>query len=358
MDQQNGTTPDLLALYRALQQAPERYGFYSLVRRMQCAHGDKPRIGESVRPADDPLRLCQRPALTFASSTLAAFDVREGQVPRLAVNFFGLFGPNGPLPLHLTEYACDRVHNAGDRSLAAFADMFHHRLLSLFFRAWAESEPTADLDRPERSAYVAHIGALVGIGRAPLRGRDALPDLAKIHHAGRLGALTRNREGLEAMASDLFELPVSVEEFVGAWLPLPQSDVCRLGVTRRSGGLGVDVHAGSRVWSAQHRFRLRLGPMNHADYEDFLPGGAALEQLVALVRNYLNDELEWDVKLVLEREEVPAVRLGTRHRLGWTSWLGRRPQQDDAADCRLNPRRNSSGAAAASQAQTMQRTMQ
>lgn len=346
MDHETGTPPDLLALREALQNAPQRFGYYAALRRMQCAHDDKPRIGESVRPADDALRLGQRPALTFAPSTLAEFDSKNGGVPRLGVNFFGLFGPNGPLPLHLTEYACDRLHNAGDPSLARFADMFHHRLLSLFFRAWAVSEPAVDLDRLEHSAYVAQIGALIGIGRPALRNRDALPDLAKIHHASRLACQRRNREGLEAMVSKLFEVPASIEEFVGAWLPLPRTDLCRLGVTGRSGGLGVNVHAGTRVWSAQHRFRLRLGPMTFADYRDFLPGGKALERLVALVRNYLNDELEWDVTLVLKRDDVPAVRLGTQHRLGWTSWLGcRRRAGDvgDAADCHLNPRRNTTG---------------
>ncbi len=334
------------ALHDALQRAPHGFGFFEALRRLQQAEPALPRIGCSARPADDAVRLGQPPSPLFAASTLAAFERRDGRPPRLSTHAFGLFGPNGPLPGHVTEHAHERLHNAGDATFARFADLFHHRMLSLFFRAWATSQPAVDMDRPETSAYLAQIGSLIGIGRAPLRNRDAMPDAAKLHHAGALARRTRDAEGLRGMVSDLFGLPVAIIEFAGTWMNLPPGDTCRLG---GAGRLGVDTLLGPRAWCAQHRFRLRLGPLDGDDYRRFLPGQPALERLQAVVRNHLGDTLAWELELVLKRPQVPVIRLGGAAtaqpgagegappcRLGWSAWLGSRPRAGDAADLRLN----------------------
>ncbi len=119
---------------------PFRYGFYQTVRRINCFYQDKPITGHSYRPADDPVRFSQEPYTSFAPSTFSTLNIDEpGQVPRLSQRFIGLFGPNGPLPLHLTEYARDRERHHRDASFSRFADMFHHRAVSLFYSAWAQS---------------------------------------------------------------------------------------------------------------------------------------------------------------------------------------------------------------------------
>ena len=326
----------MLNLHEALASTPHRFGFFEALRRLQQASPELPRIGHSARPAEDPLRLGQPPSLAFAASTVASFERRDGQPPRLAVNCLGLFGPNGPLPTHLTEYAHERLHNAGDAGFARFADVFHHRMLSLFFRAWAASQPAVDMDRPESSQYSAQIGSLIGIGRPALRQRDAMPDMAKLHHAGRLAGQARNVEGLQAMVADLFGLPVAIDEFAGEWMALPEDSQCRLGASPESARLGVNTMVGERTWSAQHRFRLRLGPMVWDDYGRFLPGQPALERLQAVVRNALGDEWAWELELVLKQSDVPAVQLGQVNRLGWSMWLGERPLPTDASDFRLD----------------------
>jgi type VI secretion system protein ImpH len=327
----------MLSLHAALERAPHRFGFFSALRRLQQAAPERPRIGSSARPSDDLLRLSQPPSLAFAASTLAAFECRDGKPPRLEVNFLGLFGPNGPLPSHITEYAHERAHNAGDPSLARFADIFHHRMLSLFFRAWAMPQPVVDMDRPASSHYVGQIGSLIGIGRAALRARDAMPDEAKLHYAGHLANQTRHPEGLQAMVRDLFGLPATIEEFVGEWMSLPENAQARLGGTQDTSRLGVDMLAGTRTWCAQHKFRLRLGPMSWDEYRQFLPGEDALARLRAVVRNAIGGEWQWELALVLKSPEVPTARLGEAHRLGWSTWLGERADPLDASDLRLEP---------------------
>jgi type VI secretion system protein ImpH len=330
-------TPATRALHAALASDPDRHGFFEAVRRLQRAAPDLPRIGCSARPAEDPVRFVQLPSMAFAARTVAAFDSRaDGTPPRMAVQALGLFGPNGPLPGHLTEYAHERRHNAGDAALSRFADVFHHRMLSFFFRAWAASQPVVDHERPECSLYAERIGSLIGIGQPTLRDRDALPDAARLHHAGHLGAQARHAEGLQAMIAGIFGLPCEIEEFVGEWLDVPEENRGRLGLGAGA-ALGVDAVAGRRVYGVQHRFRVRLGPMGLADYREFLPGQPALARLRALVRTHAGDELAWDLQLVLRRDEVPAATLGTGHALGWSCWLGRHADERPADDLHLDP---------------------
>jgi type VI secretion system protein ImpH len=236
------------------------------------------------------------------------------------------------LPLHLTEYARDRARNADDPTVARFADLFHHRMLSLFYRAWAVAQPTVQADRPESDRFAAYVGSLFGIGAPSLRDRDAMPDLAKLHFAGRLACLTRHPEGLQAILETFFHIPVAVEEFVAHWMDLPENCRCRLGESPATATLGVAATIGARVWDGQHKFRIVLGPMAFSQFERMLPGGESLDRLTAVVRNYIGDELFWDVRLVLKKDEVPGTGLGAGSRLSRTAWLKSRPFARDADD--------------------------
>lgn len=334
---ENRTAPDLVRHLQALAVQPHRFGLFAALRRIECLSRDRPRLGCSARPSEDPVRLGQEPSLAFAPSTLASFAPgAPGRPARLEVLCFGLFGPNGPLPLHLTEYARDRLRHFADPTFARFADLFHHRLISLFYRAWASGEPAVAFDRPESDRFGDFIGSLCGLGLPSLRGRDAMSDLAKLHFAGRLGCPSRPPEGLLAILRSLLGVPVALQEFVGHWLWLPVAGRCRLGETPVSGTLGVSAVLGERVWDCQHRFRLVLGPLTLAEYRGLLPSGPRIAPLVAAVRSYVGLELAWDVNLVLRAGEVPQARLGTSGRLGWTTWLGRRDPATDAGDLLLD----------------------
>lgn len=331
------TQGDVVALFEALRRAPYAFHFFQALRRLECLHRDRPRLGKATQLADDPVRLAQEPSLAFAPATLAAFDPgSDGRPPRLSEYFLGLFGPQGPLPLHLTEYARDRLRNHGDYTFARFADVFHHRMLSLFYRAWADAQPTVSFDRPETDRFHVYVGAPFGLGMPSLWNRDAVPDLAKLHYAGRLVGQTRNSEGLQAILADFFKLPVTLETFVGHWLRLADTSRCRLGETPATGQLGMTAVIGARVWDCQYKFRIVMGPMGWAEFQRFLPGSDSLRRLVAWVRNYIGDELLWDFNPILKKEEVPPLQLGAETRLGWTTWLTSRPLTRDADDLKLD----------------------
>ena len=185
--------------------------------------------------------------------------------------------------------------------------------------------------------FTVYVGSLFGIGMPALRGRDAVPDVAKLHFAGRLAAQAKPPEGLEAILADYFGVDAAIEEFIGRWVELPRRYRCLMGQKADTATLGSTLIVGRRVWECQQGFRVRLGPMGLVDYERMLPGGDSLMRLVAWVRQYVGDELAWDVQLVLRKDEVPSAQLGTTGRLGWSTWMITRPPATDADDLVLRP---------------------
>jgi type VI secretion system protein ImpH len=329
--------PEAQELYEALRAAPYEFDFFQALRRIDAANPDRARIGESAR-LEDPVRIGQIPSVIFAPSTLADFQPPAGGRPgRLSTYFFGMFGPSGALPIHLTEYARDRARNSNDMTFIRFVDLFHHRMLSLYYRAWAAAQPTVAFDRPAADRFGAYVATLEGRGMPSLRDRDGMPDLAKLHFAGRLALQTRNAEGLRAILADFFKLPVEIEQFVPDWVYLPRHSLCELGQSPETGTLGTTASIGERIRVFHHKFRIRIGPMTFDDYMRLLPVGRSLSRLVPVVRNYIGDELNWDVNLMLLKYEVPEVRLGEAGLLGWTSWIGTREDEGDAIDLVLEP---------------------
>jgi type VI secretion system protein ImpH len=327
-----GQSIDAVKLMQELETQFASFEFFAAMRRIECAYPGMPRLGKSARAANEPVRLGQVPSLTFAPTMFAEAARRADGRLWLGGLFFGLFGPNGPLPLHLTEYAHDRRHNFRDHTLSRFADIFHHRLLCLFYRGWADAQPTVHNDRPASDGFRMYVGALAGIGQGTLRDRDAMPDFTKLHHAGRLSAQVRNPEGLRAILQDFFHERIRIREFQGEWMRLSDEDRLNLGESPRSGTLGLSSTLGECVWGAQSRFRVVLGSMPFKAFERFLPGSPALAQLSAMVRMYVGFELEWDLQLIVDREEVPGVCLGNGARLGWSSWMGSKARVRDADD--------------------------
>lgn len=319
MASETGPATDPLTQLAPLLERPYDFDFFEAMRRVECAWRELPRLGTAARPADEPLRLGQRAALEFPASMLASVEPIEGNRLKILGYFFGLFGPHGPLPLHLTEYVHDRITNARDNTLTAFADLFHHRMMELFYRAWANARPTVHFDRPDQDQFAGYVAALAGFASPALRNADAWPDRAKLYFAGTLAASTKTREGLESMVAEYLNLPVRVEECVGEWLAVVPSERMRLG-DPDTGLLGHNV-LGGQVWSAQHKIRLVIGPVDIGSLMQYLPGSPSLDRLRAAVMNYLGFEYAWDIQFIVHRSRVPGVRLGEFGHLGWSSWM-------------------------------------
>jgi len=335
------TGPSAHDLSIKLQEEGAMYDFFAAVRRIECANPEKPKIGTSQKPGDDPVRFCQEPFLAFPTSTIGkVVPDALTNAPRIYVNFMGLFGPNGPLPLHVTEFARERMLHHNDHTLARFLDVFHHRVVSLFYRAWAVNQQPVSFEHLQYDRIAEYVGSIFGDGMESAHRRDSVPDSSKLHYAGRLAGLPHNAEGLEMLLSDFFQIKTRVETFVGEWIELPMDSRCRLGEAPMTGTLGSTAIVGARIWECQYKFRLIMGPMGYGDYQRMLPGGDSLVRLRDWVKNYIGEELVWDLQLILKKEEVPAATLGKSGKLGWSTWTKAKPLGRDADNLILNPRIN------------------
>ena len=322
-----GPPEELVAFLRD----PTVHDFFGTLRWLQ-AQLDMPEIGTAISPSAERLRFAQEPTLGFVPSAITGAEWNDAK-KRLDVRlaFTGLLGPNGPMPIHLTEYVIDRRNHSHDRTLEAFLNIFHHRIYSLFFRAWALNQRTVDYESA-RQLHSQYLRCLIGQGTGGAEQRDNVPDAARLYYSGWLGGLSRSPAGLAAILADFLQVPVEVHSFQGMWLELPYDSRCRLGESRSTGLLGTSCFAGERIRVSHLKFRIRIGPLGRRDYESLLPGGPAFRQLLAWVRSFVGEELFCEAQLVLRRSDVPACELGSGVRLGWTTWLGQPAAGRDVDD--------------------------
>ncbi len=238
----------------------------------------------------------------------------------------------------MTELVRERLTHNSDAGLQRFIDLLNHRFTLLFYRAWAQAQPTLSHDRPNDQQFTRRLGALSGIGNESLLQRDAAGDAPKLFFTGRLARQTRDADGLLAWVRSEFDAPVRIEQWHGHWMPLARDERTRLKSSGRPASLGIGQKLGhgavlgSSVWDVQSKFRIVVGPVREARYHAFLPGGSDLARLQAMVRQWVGLEFEWDVKLILARPDVPRMRIGRNGELGRSCWLGRFKKPGDADD--------------------------
>jgi len=305
---------------------PPAPNFFALLRHIEDAHPGKPLLGTALRLRDEPVRLGQHPHLDFATQDFQREETiqspHQGALPKFYVQNFGLLGPNGALPLHYTEHAYTRVHQWHDRTFPEFLDLFHHRAYLLFYRAWAQAQPHIGYHRPLHNLFAQSLGSLVGHGAQTSWGREALPNHFRAGLAGHFSRRTKTSEGLACAVSVCTGQAVRVQPFVPQWLQLsPQAGL---------GLLGQGAMLGSRVWCAQSKITVQIGPMPYAAYLSLLPGTAGRARLVQATHAYLGFEFDCEFILLVKPEQIPPARLNGYSQLGRTSWLGTLQRQRSA----------------------------
>jgi type VI secretion system protein ImpH len=264
----------------------------------------------------------------------------------------GLTGPSGVLPRHYTELLLERVRQK-DHVLRQFFDLFNHRFISLFYRAWEKYRFPIAYERTVGSgkgfdAFTLCLFDLMGMGTQGLRGRLLIEDDTLLFYAGLVAQHPRSAGALEGLLSDYFGVPVRPVQFAGQWLSLLEEDRSRIGAGQANNAIGVNAVLGSRVWDQQAKFALRVGPLSYGAFCGFLPSGDAFRPLVQFARFFVGQEFDFDVRLVLKAPEVPGCRVGAPDerapRLGWSTWLKTREFTRDADDAVLAGRLTQIGA--------------
>ncbi len=345
MDTESGTVnPDLTnsgnlagcEVEEKLRREPYTFDFFQAVRLLEKFRPERKPVGNFVHPESEIAHFRAHPSLAFPASQIQDLEWSEDGPVRMLVNFMGLIGPEGVLPNPYTSLIIERQRE-GDNTLRDFLDIFNHRIISLFYRAWRKYRVDVACERGERELFSRHLLSLLGLGTEGMRDRQTLSDESLIYYAGLLAQRPRSAQALQQILSDYFDVPVAIEQFSGGWYRLDRETQCRVSEENTdSGELGFGAVVGDEMWSQQSRVRIVIGPLTLERYADFLPDGQSFEPLRSWVRFFSNDEWDFELKLILEREQVPACTLGadgvSGPQLGWVSWVKSAPFQRDPGD--------------------------
>lgn len=263
----------------------------------------------------------------------AAQDTRP--LAEMTVNLLGLAGALGPLDMPTTELIIERLVQ-NDTALKDFLDIFNHRLIALLYQIRKMHRIGLEYKAPGQDKISQYLFSIIGMGTDGLLWRMQVRDRSLLHYAGLLAQEQRSLVGLERILSDYFQIKVKGHQFTGQWYDLDASQWTRIGYEGQNQVLGrTAVVAGTRVWDAQAKLELHLGPLTYAQFREFIPTGWGFRSLCDLTRFYLGDTLDVSFHLILKGAEVPATRLSTAAdgpRLGWTSWLrGKNDTPDDSS---------------------------
>jgi type VI secretion system protein ImpH len=344
-----------------LRREPWNFQFFQMVRLLERLGAGKP-VGRFDNPQEEAVQFQSNPALVFPPSEIHSLEWPMNGQPRLTVNIMGLTGHMGVLPLTYTEWINERIR-AKDHTLRSFFDLFHHRLLSLFYQAWEKYRFPVAYERDRNDRFTRYLLDFIGLGTEGLRHRLAVPDEGIAFYTALLGMQSRSATALRQMLQDYFGVPVEIEPFVGRWRPISESDQTRTGDERQySEQLTLGAIAGDEVWDQQSTARIVLGPLTLEQYLDFLPIGSAYQALCDLTEFFSRREIDFELQLILRREETPGMvlvdeaanapsrsRLGKSRgdlesgseagscelMLGWTTWIKNAPMTRDPGDAVL-----------------------
>ncbi|MGL4554598.1 MAG: type VI secretion system baseplate subunit TssG [Gemmataceae bacterium] len=331
---------------------PYRFDFFQAVRVLERALRDAGGealgpVGRDVNPGNEAVRFKALLSLGFPAAPVTRVDLAKSPA-EMEVAFLGLVGAVGVMPHHYTQELIGHKGAEGKAAASrAFLDLFTHRMVSLFFRAWekyrllfAHERYALERGREPDDPITWGLYCLAGLGTGGLRGRLTVPDVTFLYYGGRFAQEVRNAEGLEAVLSEYFAAPVAVIQFQGQWLNLGPADLSVIGPTGRNNALGQGMVVGRRVWDVQGKFRLRLGPVGYAEFTRLMPQGDKFKALSQLARMYAGPEFDFDIQPVLKRTEVPPTRLGKAAggRLGWNTWLKTKELAKDADQAVFAPR--------------------
>lgn len=322
METESRTTNNSLA--DRLLEEPYQFGFFQAVRLLSKIYPDRRAIGLDNAPDEEMVRFSTQVSLEFPASELHKFAQSDddNKVLELVVAFMGLTGPIGVLPTTYTEFLMER-NRAKDKSASDFFDLFNHRLISLFYRAWAKHHFLVGYESGEKDLLTQGLFDLIGMSMPGLQNRMSFNDHSLLFYSGLIAQRPHSVSAVNAILSHFFNATVIIEQFIGQWITLDEEDITKIG--KKNNRLGQNMILGNRIWDNQAKFRVCIGPLSFKRFCTFLPNGVAYKQLIDLTKYLVGIEYEFEIQPILKADEVPPFTLSSKPNgklmLGWTTWL-------------------------------------
>ncbi len=321
-------------LNQELLDEPYKFEFFQAVRLLERIFPERTAVARSITPHTEVVRFRTNASLRFPPAEIfdineSVDDVSDERKLEMFVNFMGMLGVIGVLPIHYTEMVIERARY-GDTALWAFLDIFSHRAISMFFRAWEKYRFPVQYERGNDD-FTSYLFDIVGLGTPGLRGRLNLDDESLLPYTGLIVQKPHSKSALEQFLADYFSIKAKIQQFSGQWLTLDEESITRLG--KANSALGATAILGTRVWDYQSKFRVILGALKLSEFQLFLPNGLLHKPMLSIIRLMSGIEFDFEVQLKLQAKEVPSTILTTRAKrrpmLGWTSFLKTKPFKMD-----------------------------
>lgn len=313
-----------------------RFSFFKAVHLIENLFPGKKPLGQTLEPHKEAVRFSSKLGFAFPPSDISRIEHTYVEDPvDMEVAFMGLIGPSGVLPDWYNELAMemedihrkerDKEKNNGKHSsVTAFFNIFHHRLISLFYLAWKKHQLSVNYLPGEKDKISSYFLSLAGLGTSGLVEKIGLPDDSLFcYYIGHFSKQIPSSVSIEDAMKYFTGTSVHIQQFIDRIIPISPEDQTQVGMANMR--LGVDTVCGSYVWESQTKFRVSLGPMKYKEFSRFLPKGNVLKTCFSLISYIVGIEYEFEISLMLKREEVPFCALGmdtpASPLLGWSTWL-------------------------------------
>ncbi|MGF1742452.1 type VI secretion system baseplate subunit TssG [Vibrio profundum] len=288
-------------IVKRLHKQPSHFSHIQAVRLLRwqyCEEG-----GDKKRFLQDKLRVRPELSLSFQATELSALE-QEGDKYQLTATFMGLYGAASPLPTFYTEELFEEARYDSSES-RDFLDIVNQVFFDQYFRAWSKYRLLPQVVEEKNSQVIQRLLCLAGVGEASLDaaagGDSSLQEYELVRYAGILSQFPRSAQGLEMMVSDAIGAEVYVEELVGKWQSIPCDQQSMLGVNSLC--LGEDTYLGTEILDHSGGCTLHVHAHEPEVFLELLPGGGLFNKLQRLVKHYLVEPIDIDMKI------LPAAKL-------------------------------------------------
>ena len=327
------------ALIKKIETAPWRFDFFQLVRLLEREHSKNAlsEVGNFTPANSEALRFKTNPHLNFEPAPVKSVKpASEKNYKKIETNFWGLNGSSGTLPFHYSDLILQRMRN-NDHALRDFLDIFNHRSLSLFYKAWLKHRPwlkhlhkDSEFSKFNVNRHEQLLKGLTGLAHQKTAAFNKLQG-AWLNYAGFASARVCSASLLKHAIEHHFDLRISINEFKGQWENLPLDVRSQLG-SRHSAGinnvLGVNTILGTRCWNAQNRFEIEIIDIEYSQFMSLSPGSEKLHALYQLIKFKVGTELDFDLTLKVQKNKLLPAKCSSKtpSQLGWNSRLKARSE--------------------------------
>lgn len=309
-----------------LQQCVAEMQFYRFCEFLELSFPSSPPLGSTDSPRNDPVRFRARAGLGFPGRDIDAIDTHDDDSPpSVRTTFLGLYGVDARMPSYFVEEIAR--NKEGAEPLAAFLDLFHHRIVTQYFRIWRKYHYPVGFREDGSDATSACLLSLAGLGF----GTKVIRELGARTLLSMLDLLcqrTRTAEGLKSLLQQVVpDASISVEEFHPVWVD-----------TRGHAAmpLGENCVLGGGFYDRSNSICIVITPGCYRSVEDLIPGQCLHTVVMQLLQLYIGCESQAVLELRVRHALIPAPLLESgRNRLGYTSMLASDAREASRAPIRV-----------------------